>query len=374
MADLAYSVDIQNQIAYALFGGAYSTLTTDQKTALDGNLATSPPTKGFALLAWQQVGQIAQWWYQGGAGVSPDVWQHWFVARACKLMAVQYRPDRYPLFKEMDEAAQATAIKSFQKDNAGATGPTTQAASTSLQTIRYETMQVTINRTPAIFLSPSEIDSAALRCIRILWNQADWLFRRREVVMTLNTDGTVTFSPAIAFDSFVSTRLTYTDSSGYGIHLFWADPDKFADVATLNSEQTGRPMFFRVTQDTSVKPSTTAWQFAPMPDQAYTVRGLVNIQGPADPTSATDTAPFDLFPVEFHQIIRDWILGECLAKRDGQARADGNELRKRCQDELERLATKFADIGNVTKDAGSIRDVYNDTQYFGNYNMLGGAM
>lgn len=369
----ANSANVQNQIAYALFGGAYSTLTTDQKTALDGNPGTVPaiPTKGFALLAWQQVGQIAQWWYQGGAGVSPDVWQHWFVARACKLMAVQYRPDRYPLFKEMDETAQATAIKSFQKDNAGATGPTTQAASTSLQTIRYETMQVTINRTPAIFLSPSEIDSAALRCIRIMWNQADWLFRRREVVMTLNTDGTVTFSPAIAFDSFVSTRLTYTDSSGYGIHLFWADPDKFADVATLNSEQTGRPMFFRATQPT---PTTFTWQFAPMPDQAYTVRGLVNIQGPADPTSATDTAPFNLFPVEFHQIIRDWILGECLAKRDGQARADGNELRKRCQDELERLATKFADIGNVTKDAGSIRDVYNDTQYFGNYNMLGGAM
>ena len=68
--------------------------------------------------------------------------------------------------------------------------------------------------------------------------------------MTLNTNGTVTFDPAIAFDSFGSTRLTYTDSSGYGIHLFWADPDKFADVATLNSEQTGRPMFFRATQPT----------------------------------------------------------------------------------------------------------------------------
>ena len=87
MADFAYGADVQNQIAYALFGGAYSSLTTDQKTALDGNLATSPPTKGFALLAWQQVGQIAQWWYQAGAGVTPDVWQHWFVARACKLMA-----------------------------------------------------------------------------------------------------------------------------------------------------------------------------------------------------------------------------------------------------------------------------------------------
>jgi hypothetical protein len=120
--------------------------------------------------------------------------------------------------------------------------------------------------------------------------------------------------------------------------------------------------------------ATFTWQMAPMPDQAYTVRGLVNLQGPADPANTTDATPFSLFPVEFHQIIRDWILGECLAKRDGQAKIDGNELRKRCQDELERLATKFADVGNVTKDAGSIRDVYNDTQYFGNYNMLGGAM
>lgn len=373
MPDLAYGADVQNKIAYALFGGAYSSLTTDQKTALDGNLATSPPTKGFALLAWQQVGQIAQWWYQAGATITPDVWEHWFVARTCKMMAVQYRPDRYPLFKEMDETAQASAVKSFQKDAATGSGVSSQATTTNLQTIRYETMQATINRTPSIFLSPAEIDSAALRCIRILWNQADWLFRRREVIFTLKTDGTVTnnLGAGETFDSFSSTRLTYTDNSGYGIHLFWADPDKFADVATLNQAQTGRPMFFRMTQPT---PTTFTWQMAPMPDQDYTVRGLVNLQGPADPANATDATPFSLFPVEFHQIIRDWVMGECLAKRDGQAKTDGNELRKRCQDELERLATKFADVGNVTKDAGSIRDVYNDTQYFGNYNMLGGAM
>lgn len=379
MADFAYGTEVQNQIAYALFGGNYSSLTSDQKAALDGTQSTSPPTKGFALLAWQQVGQIAQWWYQAGATTTPDVWQHWFVARACKLMAVQYRPDRYPLFKEMDEAAQASAIKSFQKEAATGSTVSSQATTTNIQTVRYETMQAAINRSPSIFLSPAEIDSATLRCLRILWNQADWLFRRREVVMTVTpptppaTLTTVTFdlTGSEAFDSFVSTRLTYTDTSGYGIHCFWADPDKFADVATLNVSQTGRPMFFRVTQAT---PTTFTWQFAPAPDQAYTLRALVNIQGPADPTNATDTTPFDLFPVEFHQIIRDWVLGECLSKRDGQAKADGNELRKRCQDELERLATKFADVGNVTTDAGSVRDVYNDLQYFGNYNMLGGAM
>jgi len=62
---VANSANVQIQIAYALFGGAYSSLTTDQKPALDGNPRTVPaiPTKGFALLAWQQVGQIAQWWY-----------------------------------------------------------------------------------------------------------------------------------------------------------------------------------------------------------------------------------------------------------------------------------------------------------------------
>ena len=89
------------------------------------------------------------------------------------------------------DTAQAAAIKSFQKDNPSGSTIPTQATTTDLQSIRYETMQATINRSPAIFLSPAEVDSAALRCIRILWNQADWLFRRRETVMTLATDSTV---------------------------------------------------------------------------------------------------------------------------------------------------------------------------------------
>jgi hypothetical protein len=380
MADFAYSTTVQDQVSNLIFGQTYSGLTAAQKLALDANWPTGwtsgSPLGGFAQMAYQQVGQIAQWWYQAGATVSPDVWQHWFVMRMAKITSLQYRPDRFKEFKDMDNDAMDTAIKSFAKQDASDSALNTTAATTNIKTIRYETMQAAINRAPPVFLSPSEIDSATLRCLRILWNQAEWLFRRREVVMSVNTSSAVSFTSGLGgsevFDQFVSTRLAYTDTSGAGIHCTWANPDLFADMAVLYSSGTGRPTYFRFTK---TAPTTIVWQFAPAPDTTYTMRALVTITGPGDPSTATDTAPFDLFPVPFHQIIRDWVLGECLNKRDGQARADGNALRARCQDELERLSIQFADAGNVTKDSGCVRDVYDDPLMYGSRsNQLGGGM
>lgn len=376
MADFAYSSTVQDQVAYLIFGQAYTNLTAVQKAALDGTSSSSPPTAGFAHIAWQQVGQVAQWWYQAGATVSPDVWQHWFVMRMAKVTSLQYRPDRFSEFVKMDNDAMDTAIKSFAKQDASSSTLNTTAATTNIQTIRYETMQAAINRTPPVFLSPAEIDSATLRCLRILWNRADWLFRRREVVMSVDTNSAVTFTSGLGasetFDQFVSTRLTFTDVAGAGLHCMWSNPDSFADAAVLNSQATGRPTYFRFTKS---DPTTPVWQFCPVPDTTYTMRALVTITGPTNPTTSTDTTPFDLFPVPFHQIIRDWVLGECLSKRDAQARADGNILRARCEDELERLSLTFADAGNVTQDSGTVRDVYQDVLMFGtDRNMLGGGM
>ena len=376
MADFAYGTVVQNQVSNLIFGAAYSTLTAAQKSALDGTWSSGAPTAGFAQMAYQQVGQIAQWWYQAGATVSPDVWQHWFVMRMARITSLQYRPDRFKEFRDMDNEAMDSAIKSFAKQDASDSALNTTASITNIKTIRYETMQAAINRTPPVFLSPSEIDSATLRVIRLVWNAADWLFRRREVVMSVNTSSVVTFTSGLGgsetFDQFVSTRLTYTDTSGAGIHCVWANPDDFADAAVLYSSGTGRPNYFRFTK---TAPTTIVWQFAPAPDVTYTMRALVTITGPTDPVDSTATTAFDLFPIPFHQIIRDWVLGECLSKRDGQARADGNALRARCQDEVERLSITFADAGNVTKDSGDVRDVYMDTLMYGsNRNMLGGGM
>ena len=376
MADFAYSSTVQDQVSYLLFGNAYSANSADEKAALDGTWASGAPTAGFAHMAWQQVGQMAQWWYQAGATVSPDVWQHWFVARMAKIATLQYRPDRYQQFKDMDAEAMNSAIKSFAKQDASDSALNTTASTTNLKTIRYETMQAAINRTPPVFLSPSEIDSATLRCLRIMWNSADWLFRRREVVFSVDDQSAVTITSGLGagetFDKFVSTRLTFTDVAGAGLHCMWSNPDSFADAAVLNSQATGRPTYFRYTMSA---PNTPVWQFCPVPDTTYTMRALVTITGPGNPSSSTDATPFNLFPVEFHQIIRDWVLGECLAKRDAQARADGNVLRARCQDELERLSLTFADAGNVTQDSGTVRDVYQDVLMFGtDRNMLGGGM
>jgi len=380
MADFAYSSTVQDQVSNLIFGMAYTNLTTAQKAALDASWpsgwTSGSPLGGFAQMAWQQVGQIAQWWYQAGATVSPDVWQHWFVMRMARITSLQYRPDRFKEFRDMDNEAMDSAIKSFAKQDASDSALNTTASITNIKTIRYETMQAAINRTPPVFLSPSEIDSATLRVIRLVWNAADWLFRRREVVISVDTNSTVTFTSGLGsgevFDQFVSTRLAYTDTSGAGIHCMWANPDEFADAAILYSSGTGRPTYFRFTK---TAPTTVVWQFAPAPDTTYTMRALVTITGPTDPANSTATTAFDLFPIPFHQIIRDWVLGECLSKRDGQARADGNALRARCQDEVERLSITFADAGNVTKDSGDVRDVYMDPLMYGsNRNMLGGGM
>jgi hypothetical protein len=376
MADFAYSSTVQDQVSNLLFGQTYSGLTAAQKAALDGTWASGAPTAGFAQMAWQQVGQIAQWWYQAGATISPDVWQHWFVIRMAKIATLQYRPDRYKEFKSMDDDAMDMAIKSFAKQDASDSALNTTASTTNIKTIRYETMQAAINRTPPVFLSPSEIDSATLRCLRIMWNSADWLFRRREVVFSVDDQSAVTITSGLAngevFDKFVSTRMTYTDVPGAGLHCLWTDPDSFTDAAVVNSQNPGRPAYFRYTMSA---PNTPVWQFAPAPDTTYTMRALVSIVGPGNPSSSTDATPFNLFPLEFHQIIRDWILAECLNKRDGQARADGNALRARCQDELERLAITFADAGNVTKDSGTVRDIYQDPLMFSSdRNALGGGM
>jgi hypothetical protein len=372
MADFAYSSTVQDQVSNLLFGNAYSACTTAQKAMLDGSSSASPPTAGVALQAWQQVGMKAQWWYQGGALVSPDVWASWFVARMAKIAAVQYRPDRYPLFKDLDQQGEEAVVKTFQKDDPSGTSLSTTATTTTIRTIRYETMQAAINRQPAIFLSPSEIDSATLRCIQQLWNEADWLFARREVTFTIATDSTVTNDlSGETFDRFVSTRLTYTDTAGSGLHLFWADPDKFADAYQWSITGTGRPQYFRFYKS---NPTTPVWQFSPAPDTSYTARALVKISGPGTPSTATETTVFDKFPVSFHQLIKDWVLAECLCKRSGDARNDGEALRRRVRDEIERLTMTYADAGNVTIDSGAVRDVYNDMAMFGRYNTLGGGV
>ena len=365
MANLAYSTIIQDQVASLLYGTSYSGLQSSIKLGIDNTWTTGALTGGAAKSAWDSINQYSQWWYQAGATVSPDIWQHWLVHRICRIYALQARPDRVEQFRALEAQSQTDALASFSKEDPNDSTVGTDATAATYKSIRFTTMETLLSRTPPIFASPAEIDNATVKVLRDMWNRGDWVFKRRPVTVTINTNSTVSFNLAAGeeFHSFSTTQLYYADLPYKSYPLEFADQDVMTRRTIEWTSTTGRPQFFRFYRTGA----TITWQFAPAPDTTYSAYGEVLIKGPDDPSSSTDTVPFTQFPTEFIPLIKDGVLARVLYNRGVP---DGREQVARYNDEVDRMAPKYIEVGNVDRNPRP-RDVYYDFITYGD-GMYGG--
>lgn len=169
-----------------------------------------------------------------------------------------------------------------------------------------------------------------------------------------------------SFDSFVSGKLYYSDSSHETDELCWMGADDFARQRNIDGSNTGRPLYFRAHQTAA---STTAFLLSPPPDDDYVLRGEVLTRQPADPTSATGTTGFDKFALEFMPTIRRLQLARVLTNH-GRA---NEALTREAVDELESLLPAYQDVGSpaTTPEAP---DYYNDVRDLNSGGIIGGAI
>ena len=132
----------------------------------------------------------------------------------------------------------------------------------------------------------------------------------------------------------------------------WADDDTMSMMRANYTVQFSRPIVLRFQQ----VGSKYNWFMGPFPDQDYTARGAVYVQGPGLPSSATDTTVFSKFPAEFGPVLKDLVLAKCLVDQNAP---DGRAKWDRATEDLHNLLPKYASTGEMAVE-NSARDVYSD--------------
>jgi len=161
-----------------------------------------------------------------------------------------------------------------------------------------------------------------------------------------------------------ATRRWYcTDVSGMGAELSWStDGDGFVSGSVNSQANTSRPFKFRYYRTPTTSSNWTyQWQFAPLPDQAYYLRGECFIACPDAPSSATDETKFAMYPKEMWPIIKDMVYWEIFRKYDA---AEASAFLKQINEEFERIVPLYVNQGNADADTG-VRDVNKDAQAVG---------
>ncbi len=165
------------------------------------------------------------------------------------------------------------------------------------------------------------------------------------------------------FDSTGCRRFTYDSPlTTIGAQtISWADDDEMSMFRANYTIQYSRPVKVRFQQvGTKIN-----WFLGPFPDQDYTARGAVYVQGPGTPSSASDTTVFAKFPAEFGPVLKDLVLAKCLVDQNAP---DGREKWNRATEDLHNLLPKYAATGEMAGSV-SVLDVYNDrTNMIGNSN------
>jgi hypothetical protein len=205
---------IKDKIAYNLYSQAYSSLATFQAALVDGLGAN----------ALTRVEQFAQHWAQAGATAAPDVWEHWLVALATKLVAQNAHPDRFRMYHQIETEAMASALDSFSLD--AATLATLAGQTIHVQGVRFYVMDACVRRKPRLFPSPAVIDAETQWVINYAWNKSAWNIRRRQVRLTIHrvelsgatwTEATKTLTLTGAFEGYTHTdgaRVRVTGGTG----------------------------------------------------------------------------------------------------------------------------------------------------------------
>lgn len=220
-----YSANIQNRIALSMWGVGNSSLTSDQKTHLDGTWTSGALATGAAFDVYTRITQIANWFEQAGATSAPQAWEHWFVAEACLLLAPTYRPERIAQYTLEREAAIDAALDSFTlRDPTGTFSSSNLSQAATVNGLRFYVLNHCARRKESganqglrrrIFPPIDEIDSHIQWTLNYVYNKEPWNFRKREATLIITalaqptgatwTNSTRTLTQTGAFTSVPST-------------------------------------------------------------------------------------------------------------------------------------------------------------------------
>lgn len=372
---LSLTTGNRDRIALLVYGKVYSGLDTEQKTLLDaaGSVPNATPG-GFAGDAMLRVKQMSQYLAQSASTSAPDEAEPWFVVETAYLIALNARPERVPLLKASRDAAARDfettyTTKSITYDETA----DPSAFAFTMQAMRKGIIASCIRRNPPFYPAVDDVDASLYWALNSFWNRKKWNFRRRQVAITFDTSSAATFDLATteAFDSLSTRKLYFSDSDARGsITMDWADADEMAKFQSAidGGQATGRPQRFRVErQGTSL-----VWQLFPEPNTTYTTRGECLIKGPAAiGTSTTDfTTYLAKVPTELQTLVRQMALGKLLVNNN---QPGGAEVLRNAEDEVERMAPDYEDLGDGDADA-AVRDFYGDITMQRGWNQIGGGL
>lgn len=371
MAALSWTAAIQNTVALTLMGQTYSSLTTEQKTLLDG--AASVPTAspgGCAGDAFSLLNMWGQWFNMAGIASTSDTFNPWLVDEVCYRACRNMRPDRFPMFERAVQKSKADCLRAYTTSTIDATAnPSADAFLGHLQNVRKYVMNYLVRMDPPLFLPMDVIDQSFYAAVNKLWKRANWLFKRRSIQLSIAADGTVTNDlSGETMDGIASREFYYTDDTGVNTRLQWGSADLMAKQKVRWGSTTGRPQFFRIQK----VGDTRTWRLVPTPDAAYTLYGEVYVDGPGTPAldSATSTTIMAKFPVAFWPLIRMATLCEAL---ESSGHRNANEIYNKVEHDVTVLLTEWDDPGAPDNDQ-EIRDVNNDVSEIAGNNYLGGGL
>lgn len=311
----AYSSTIQDDIALLLARKSYSALGTDQSKIIDGGAATSPPTKGAAGRAWTALSSLARLLNLAAPDEIPDAWSRWFILEAAADAANAFSRAED---EDLAQAARVAKIEAYQTfsllDASDEVSPSDMGL--SVASVRRYVMSSAASGDAPATPNVSTVDTSLESVLSKLWNMAEWSFRRKEVTLTLATDGTVTASPSVTIDKVISSQLFYTGGERGVCQL--ADRETMQDWLSNDDIAAGKPEFFMTTK----AGSAVTLVFNRTADQEYQMLATVSPRlGAISDTDSMNTA-LGLVTSEFVPMIRDWVLGSVLV-RMGDRRGRG---------------------------------------------------
>lgn len=365
---------MQDRVALLLHEQTYSALTTNQKAVIDGSgsgLNTAAPG-GVAGDAFKMIGLWNQWLTQAGLATIGDYLEPWAIDETCWRAARVIRPDRYQMFRDACTLTMRQALEAYSDNPVdSSTAVSSTAYAKTLQSLRKYAVTYLKALEPPVYIPMDALDQAAQSAVHHVWNARHWTFKRREVVLSIDTSSNVTVSSGLGvgetMDELATLFLYYTDSSGDGLMIEWANADVMASQRARVNVSSARPQIFR----TRGQGSARVWQFWPTPDTTYTVRAEVWIESPSNFSSATSTTVLDLFPGEFIPFIRRAMLAEALRMT---GRAMGERMWSEVNQEIERTLVQFEEQGVPTQRT-TVRDDNKDVYALGDSSgYLGGGV
>lgn len=331
---LTYTSAEQNDVAYRLFGKAYTSLTTEQKAAIDGGSTSA--SSGHAADAFVLVQAWSNFVQGTGADTAPDAARGWFVDEIVWRSSRRLDPETAAQHKQARDDSFLNFVRTYaHADSDDLT--TTEGLVVSHANLRLNALSIGIAQPDPVPLTPESIDSAIRAAITRLWNWATWNFRRQPVSVGLATNEAVTVTPSVTYRAVLNNRFYYVNTTG-------SDPDelRFVDGATMSSLKArglsaGRP------QNASLDMSggTLNWTFDRVPDQAYTLRGVVLKATPALVSSANITSALALIPAEFHDALRRLVVADLFVT---YGRRDGRVLKASVESEIKGMLHMADDV------------------------------